>query len=289
MTALASYIPIVDLILLGIGYAFSQFIVMRSGTFSIATAGIAAIGAYGAAILVVRYSWGLVAALAASTLLGMLVGLLLSLPLARLRGIYQAIASLAFVQVVASLNLYFDGLTGGPLGFNKIPPLVDTYVLFLSVVVVAYPLWSLGRSTLGSVFDAMRQDAAVASSLGVNPARYSALAFTMSGAVAGLFGGLDALHNYSLTPEQFGFSFTILALSYVILGGRRTIYGPIVGAIILVILPELSRPLAEQRTAIYGLLLVFAMIYFPYGVVDTALFYFRAKKQGQIAAEATEA
>jgi branched-chain amino acid transport system permease protein len=275
---LAAHLPLIDLILIGSGYAFSQYIVLRSGTFSVATPAFAAIGAYFSAIMVVKAGWNPLVTILAATAVGLVVGLLLSIPLARLRGVYQAIASMAFVEIVLSLNLFAEPLTGGPLGFNGIPRVVTTWGLLVAVVVTAAVLIRISHSGIGRAFDAMRQDVAVAASLGVNPSRYHALAFALSGLIAGLFGSLDALRNYSLSPEQFGFNALVAALSYVILGGRRSIWGPMVGAVILVMLPEIARPLAENRMAVYGLLLAAAIVYMPYGVVDTTVAYWRRRR-----------
>jgi branched-chain amino acid transport system permease protein len=136
----------------------------------------------------------------------------------------------------------------------------------------------LGRGGIGRAFDAMRQDPAVAASLGVNPTRYHILSFALSGAIAGLFGSLDALRNFSLTAEQFGFSILIGTLSAVVLGGRRTVFGPLVGVTILVLLPEIFRPLAQYRQAVYGLLLVLVMAFLPFGVFDSILMSLRNRR-----------
>ena len=278
LATLRGYLPLVDLILVGAGYALSQYVVLRSGTFSVATAGLAAIGAYSAAILTVTYGLHPALSVVIGTLAGMLTGLLLAAPLARLRGVYQAIASLAFVEIVVSLNLHFDDVTGGPLGFNGIPRFVYTPTLLAAVAGVVALLSAIEKGGIGRVFEAMRQDVAVPASLGVDPTRYHALAFALSGAIAGLFGALDAFKNYNLTPEQFGFPLTVAALSYVILGGRRSVAGPLVGTVILLILPELSRPLAENRMAIYGLLLMLVIGYLPYGVADTLILRWRRRR-----------
>ena len=262
-------LPLLDLIFIGTGYALSQAIVFRAGTFSVATSGFAALGAYCAAILTVKQGMHPAVAIFLGTLLGLMCGLLLSVPLARLRGVYQAIASLAFVEILVALILYFEGLTGGPLGFNNIPRLVTPWMLFAAMAGTMGLLIVLGQGGIGRAFDAMRQDPAVAASLGVNPTKYHVLSFALSGAIAGLFGGLDALRNFSLTAEQFGFSILIGTLSAVVLGGRRSVLGPLVGTTILVLLPEIFRPLADYRQAVYGLLLVVVMAFLPFGVYDS--------------------
>jgi len=269
MSFIAPHLPLLDLICIGTGYALSQAIVFRAGTFSVATSGFAALGAYCAAILVVKQGFHPALAVGLGTLLGLLAGLLLAAPLARLRGVYQAIASLAFVEILVALILFFEHLTGGPLGFHSIPRVVQPWMLVVAMLLTMTMLYVLGQGAIGRAFEAMRQDPPVAASLGVNPTKYHVISFALSGAIAGLFGGLDALRNFSLTAEQFGFSILIATLSAVVLGGRRTVVGPLVGVTILVLLPEIFRPLAQYRQAIYGLLLVVVMAFLPFGVYDT--------------------
>ena len=271
MNFFAPHLPLLDLIFVGTGYALSQAIVFRAGTFSVATSGFAAVGAYAAAILTVKHGFHPAAGVVIGTLLGLLCGLLLSVPLARLRGVYQAIASLAFVEIVVALILFFEELTGGPLGFHNIPRSATTWTLFLVMLATMALLILLGKGGIGRAFDAIRQDPPVAASLGVNPTKYHVLSFELSGAIAGLFGGLDAMRNFSLTAEQFGFAILIGTLSAVVLGGRRSVMGPLVGTTILVLLPEIFRPLADYRQAIYGLLLVVVMAFLPFGVYDTII------------------
>lgn len=271
MNFFAPHLPLLDLIFVGTGYALSQAIVFRAGTFSVATSGFAAVGAYAAAILTVKHGFQPAAGVVIGTLLGLLCGLLLSVPLARLRGVYQAIASLAFVEIVVALILFFEELTGGPLGFHNIPRSATTWTLFLVMLATMALLILLGKGGIGRAFDAIRQDPPVAASLGVNPTKYHVLSFALSGAIAGLFGGLDAMRNFSLTAEQFGFAILIGTLSAVVLGGRRSVMGPLVGTTILVLLPEIFRPLADYRQAIYGLLLVVVMAFLPFGVYDTII------------------
>jgi branched-chain amino acid transport system permease protein len=286
---LVAYRPLFDLFFLHGGYALGQYIVLRAGVFSVANAGIAAIGAYLAAILTKTYGWSVPLSLAAATLAGIAVALLLSIPLARLRGVYQAIATLAFVQIVLSLNLWAEPLTGGAMGFNGIPKAVGTVTLFVALAVTAYVMVAINITRIGRAFDAIRQDEAMAASLGVSVVRHQALAFAVSGAVAGLFGGLEAFHSYALEPNQFGFSFLVAVLSYVVLGGRRSVIGPLVGTAILLALPEVARPLAENRMLVYGLLLMAVIAYLPRGVVDTAIEALHRRRMAAAEARLVEA
>jgi branched-chain amino acid transport system permease protein len=265
----AGYQALFNAILLNCGLALSQYLVLRAGVFSVATAGLAAIGAYTAGLSALRLGLPPVVGLLAALLAGAVASAILSIPLARLRGVFQAIATLAFVQIVLSIALWATPLTGGATGLNGIPKTVGTGHLVVLLAVVLYVLASLGRSGLGRAFDAIRQDETVAVSLGVSVVRHHALAFALSGGIAGLIGGLMAYHNYSVVPEDFGFAMLVSVLAYVVLGGRQAVAGPVVGAVILTALPELARPLADNRLIVHGALLMLAITYLPQGIVDS--------------------
>src|SRR5687768_9910316 len=147
-----AYQPLLDFFLLNAGFALSQYIVLRAGVFSIATVGIVSVGAYLAAILTKGYGLSIWQAAPLAAVTGLGVGLLLSIPLARLRGPYQAIATLAFVQIVAAVALYAEPLTGEAMGMNDIPKQVSTVGLLLSLGAVLYVLASISRSRIGSTF-----------------------------------------------------------------------------------------------------------------------------------------
>ena len=161
---------------------------------------------------------------------------------------------------------------------NGIPKVVGTGTLLVAVCATAYAMTAITATRLGRAFDAVRQDEAVAASLGLSVRRCQSIAFALSGAVAGLFGGLEAFHGYALEPNQFGFSFLVAVLSYVVLGGRRSVAGPVIGTAVLVALPEIFRPLADYRMLVYGALLVVVIAYLPSGIADTLLDNLRARR-----------
>ncbi len=279
MDMLLGYRPLFDLFLIHLGFAYSQYIVLRAGAFSIGNIGLSAIGAYTAAILTVKFGLPLPVTLLAGAMMGLIFGALLAIPLARLRGVYQAIASLAFVQIVLSANLYAENTTGGALGMTGIPKLAGTGVLFAFAAITIYIMICISRSRLGRAFDAVREDEGMAVSLGINATRTQTIAYMISGLLAGLFGSLEALHSYAIEPNQFGFHIIIVILSYVVLGGRRSVWGPLVGVAILIALPEISRPLADARIMIYGLILMVVMNFMPRGIVDTLISYRANRKK----------
>ncbi len=275
---IAAYLPLLAITILDCGFAFSQYVVLRAGVFSVATAGLASLGAYAGALLTMRLGVPPALALCGSLLVGALAGTVLSVPLARLRGVFQAIATLAFVQIVLSVSLFVEPLTGGALGLNGIPQAVQVWHLIVFLLVMLYVLHAMGGSSIGRAFDAARQDETVAVALGISVVRYHALAFTLSGAIAGLTGGLYAFSRFSLVPDQFGFSLVVASLAAVVLGGRISVFGPVVGTAVLAVLPELARGLAEQRYLLQGGLLMLVIIFLPDGIVDTLAFRLRQRR-----------
>ncbi|WP_338014600.1 branched-chain amino acid ABC transporter permease [Rhodophyticola sp. CCM32] len=135
-------------------------------------------------------------------------------------------------------------------------------------LLVIYINWSVGRSTLGRIFSALAQDESVAASLGVSIRKYHMIAFVVSGAIGGLFGGLQSLYVYNIEPSNFGFAFVVTVLTVVVLGGRTTLLGPIMGAAIMAILPEIARPLADNRTMVNGIIMILVITFLPKGVGD---------------------
>ncbi|WP_342363947.1 branched-chain amino acid ABC transporter permease [Terrarubrum flagellatum] len=273
-----SYQPVFDFFLFSLGLAYSQQAALRAGVFSVATAGFSALGAYACAILVKTYGAPPFLAILIGALVGGAAGWILSAPLARLRGVYQAIATLAFGEVIISLALYAEPVTGGAVGINSIPKSISTWHLLIVIAAVMYVMHAIGRSGVGRSFDALRQDETVAACLGVSITRYHALAFVISGVIGGLFGAMQSLYAYNIEPGQFGFSLMVSVLTAIVLGGRSSLIGPVFGAAILTILPELARPLAEYRPLVNGVILIGVIVFLPQGVGDAMIAYFRRRR-----------
>ncbi|MFT4150885.1 MAG: branched-chain amino acid ABC transporter permease [Paracoccaceae bacterium] len=272
-----SYQPLIDFFLIAVGLGYSQQIALRAGVFSIATAGFSALGAYATAILVTRYGLPALPAILISAVVGVVASYVLSIPLARLKGAFTAIATLAFVQVVIALLLYFEGFTGGALGISGIPRVMNTGWLLLAVAITVYLIWSINRTSVGRVFDALRQDDSVAASLAIPIKSYYALAFVLSGVIGAVFGALRALYVFNIEPVDFGFPAMVASLTVVVLGGRNTLLGPIMGALIMAILPELARPLAENRGILNGIILILVITFLPNGVGDELVYWLRRR------------
>ena len=273
-----TYQSLFDHILVYALLAMSQYVVLRAGVFSLGTAGFAALGAYATALLITKAAWPPAAAIVAGTLLGTVSSALLALPLSRLRGVFQAVATLALVQIVLSATQNWVSLTNGALGVNGIPKVASTGILLTVVVVVVLLLVAMGRYSVGRAMDVIREDETVAVSLGISVPYYHRIAFIVSGTLAGLGGALQATSSYAITPNEFGFSMLVAALTMVVLGGRTTVWGALVGAVILTSLPELFRVFADYRNVVQGILLMLVIVYLPRGVADTLLGLLRDRR-----------
>ena len=278
-TILVAYQPLIDQIVIACLLALSQYVVLRAGIFSLASASLACIAAYVAAILTVTYGLHPGLAFMAAVAAGCLCALVLSVAIARIRGVFQAIATLAFAQVVIALALWDERLTGGAMGFNGIPKTAQTLHLVIVLAVAVYIVHAVGRSSFGRAFDTMRQDETVAVSLGISVSFHISLAFAISGALAGAAGSLVALNSFSLVPEQFGFALLVSTLASVVIGGRIAVAGPLVGALVLTLIPEFSRQFQDYRMFVYGLILLLSMIYLPEGIADTIRHKLRIRRE----------
>lgn len=276
MTLLAtSYGPIFDLACIYSILSFSQYVSLRAGAFSLGTPGFALIGAYAGGILLKETPLGPFASTIAAMAMGGAAGFVLAVPLARLQGGFQAIATIAFMQIMIAVALYAEPITGGALGLNAIPKLATTPWLIAALVLTAALLSVINRTGIGRAFDAIRQDMTVASSLGIPVPRYVRLNFALSGALAAVGGCLLAFNTYSVSPTEFGFELLTFVLAGVVLGGRSMVAGPILGSFILMLLPEVARPLRDQRLLLQGVLLIVIIIYLPNGIVDSVVHWTR--------------
>ncbi|MEZ4770536.1 MAG: branched-chain amino acid ABC transporter permease [Caldilineales bacterium] len=267
------YRSVFEFALVGSALGLSMYVVLRAGLLSLASAGFMAIGAYVGALMTIHLHTPLLLSVLGGALAAGCIGLLLGLPVLRLSGVYLAIATIGFGEVVRVFMLNIDKLagrtiTGGSLGLNNIPRKTETWHLVLLVAVLVYLFIRIDRSRSGRALDAIRQDDHVAASMGINVVMYRNLAFVLSALIAGAAGVLSAHMTYFISPNEYGFNGAVRILTFAILGGYMTWLGPIVGAFILTFLPELLRFLGPYRPIVNGVILILAIIYLPRGLVD---------------------
>lgn len=249
-----------------------------AGQISLGQAGFMAIGAYTSALLSVDHGWSFWPALVAAGLVAAILAPIVTAPALSLRGHYVAIATLGIGAMVVAVILNWEALTRGPMGIFGIPApdffgyeifsARDTYILTGAVLLIACAfVWRMQNSHLGLAWRGVREDEIAARSSGVNAPSYKALAFSLGALVAGLSGSLLA-HQYTyINPDVFNFQSSLLVLTIVVLGGMSSVPGAVLGAIVLVGLPEVFRPLAEVRILAYGLALLLLVRFRPRGLM----------------------
>lgn len=260
--------------------AMSLYYPLMAGQLSLASPGFYALGGYVAAIMATTEyfaSWRdalgwvifplewLIAGLV-SALLALLVGI----PALRLRGIYLALATIAFVEILRVICLNLE-ITGGAIGIFGIPQLFESrwdYILTFGPLLILMLFFSyrLEHSRVGRAFKAIREDELAADAMGINPTRYKVLAFVIGAVLAGVVGAMSAPFLNTWNARQGTFDASIAYLAYVLIGGSRSMWGPLLGGVLLAALPEILRPLKDSRLIINGLVLVFASIYLPQGI-----------------------
>src|SRR5215475_6116279 len=262
-----------------------DFVLGYAGQLNLGQSAFYGIGAYAATLLVTRLGVPFWTAYAGAIALAGLAGVVLSLFAMRLRGHYLAIASLGFAVITYQILLNWISLTQGPLGIYAIPPppalalpglptidfhdLAHLFHLVAAFALLSYLLLDqLIRSPIGETLTAIREDEVSAASLGINCGAWKVFAFGISSAVAGAAGCFYSSFVGTLVPDAFFIteSFTILAM--VVVGGMGTLIGPVFGAILLTLLPELLRGIGDLRLVVYGLALTLVVLFMPGGLVQ---------------------
>ena len=247
--------------------ALSIYLTLSCGLLSLANAAFMGIGAYAAALISMQTGLPFALALAAGALAPALVALVIGIPTLRLSGVYLAMATLGFGEVVrvAIINL---GFTGGPMGLNGIPQYTTFWHIAALLLLTLYCLARLRRSKVGRAFEAIKEDDIAARLMGVNVERYKLLAFVLGAMIAGLAGGLNAHYTFTIGPNNYGFENAVDILTMAVFGGTSNLVGPTVGAAILTLLPEVLRELKHFRLAVNGLILILVILYLPKGLWD---------------------
>jgi branched-chain amino acid transport system permease protein len=263
--------------ILFIGVLGLDILMGYAGQVSLGQGGFMAIGGYTAAILAVNYGWPPLAGTLAGIVLSVLCALVLSLTTMRLRGVYLALATLAFGLLVDSLATGMMDVTGGPSGLVGIPafsigplsfssPLAMYYLILVLMIALVVILLGGVRSGFGRALKAIRTDQTAAGALNIDVARYKMVAFAISAALASLSGSLYAFFFHYLSPEMVSTSRSLEMITMLVIGGEGTLVGSLVGVALLTLLPEIFQPFALYKRLAEGALLVLAFQYLPAGI-----------------------
>jgi ABC-type branched-subunit amino acid transport system ATPase component/ABC-type branched-subunit amino acid transport system permease subunit len=261
-----------------------------TGQVSFGHVGFYALGAYTVAVLTVAAKWSFLAALPAAALVCGLVGALLALPALRVKGPYLAMVTIAFGFIVEHVAVEWRDVTGGQNGIMGIPQpgaigergVALACILLAALATLAFA--RLARSRWGAAMRAVKDSEIAAQSIGLDPVAIKTAAFAISAVFAGVAGAFFAPLSGFVTPSTFSFSQSILFVLVVMIGGAGSAAGPLVGAAIVVLLPEALAGLAEYRLLVFGVLLLAALWVAPEGVVGTLLRFFRRWRAPRLAA-----
>jgi len=174
-------------------------------------------------------------------------------------------ATLAFGEVVRITLLNLE-ITGGPEGLNGIPLVTEGWHIALLLALTLYGLGRLRRSKVGRAFEAIKEDEVAARLMGIAVDRYKLLAFVLGACIAGVAGALNAHFTYFISPREYGFENAVDILTLTVLGGTSSLVGPLLGATVLTLLPEVLRFLHDFRSLVNGAVLVLVVLFLPKGI-----------------------
>jgi branched-chain amino acid transport system permease protein len=249
----------------------------------------AALGGYGSAVLTSAYGWPPLGGFAAGLALALSLALIVGYPTLRLKGHYLAMATLAIGLIVYEIAVQWQAVTGGYMGLSGIPPLgigrfeivSDRMQLAFLALMVALAIWSAMRlraSRFGRALVAIAGSEDAARALGIDVAHYKLMAFLISAAYAALAGSLFVHVVGFVSPEVFGLHMVVLAFTMLYVGGIGTAAGPLIGAVVISLLPETFRALKDYQDLAYGAGLILLLIYAPKGLASLGDLFPRSKQ-----------
>ena len=257
-----------------------NLVVGQAGLLNLGYVAFYAVGAYTYAILSTRFGLSFWPGLVAGAVTAAVTAFFIGLSTLKLRGDYFAIVSLGFGEITRIVLNNWDSVTNGPNGISRIgrpsiagyvlsKPLEFYYLILLLAIIAVYAVRRLIASRIGRAWIAIREDEVAAEAMGINTFRLKLLALVIGSAFAGVVGVFFAAKMAFVSPESFTFFESILILCMVVLGGMGSIPGIILGAFLLITLPEILRDFQDYRMIGFGIALVLMMIFRPQGLLGT--------------------
>ncbi len=245
--------------------ALSLSVSLQAGQLALAQAAFMGIAAYVSAVLAMTYHWPLPASILAAMAASTVVAFLLAYPVGRLRGVFLAIATIGFGEIV---RVFANNLTitGGAEGLSGIPNDATTPVIYGALALVALVLFLLSRTKFALAVALVREDEHAARGVGVDVAQVRVLSLALGGAIAGLVGALYAHASFFITPTDFGFARMEQILVWCVIGGVTSPLGAVLGSTLLSILPEVIRFLSDYREITNGVILLLVILFAPGGL-----------------------
>lgn len=300
------YLQVASFVMINIILGISIYITLSSGQLSLGNAGFMGIGAYTSALLTIHFDVPIILGVIMGALVAGVFGILIGIPALRLQGVYLAIATLGFGEVIRVIFVNWDSVTHGAIGLSGIPHLgrellksvtgmgfdpemiglrnnqfVYLLVVILLLIINILFVWFFIRqnnSRVGRAFAAIKMDEKAAESMGINITYYKVLSFTQGAVLAGFAGALYAHVMAYISPADFAYHRAIEILIFSVFGGSEVIWGAIFGATFMTIMPEALRFISEYRYMIYGSILILMMAFRPQGIIDASVLQWFKKR-----------
>ncbi len=251
-----------------------------TGYVSIAQAGFFGIGAYSSAILSLNLGISVWLTIPLAIVISGIFGILIGYPALRTQGHYFAIVTMSFTMIIWVFMMSSVKFTGGEEGIPNIPSPSSVfgidfslkenyyYLILISVLITILFIYRLMQSRVGRAFITIRENEQLAQAVGISLLKYKMLSFTISAMLGGFAGALYVHYTHFVNPTPFTVDYSLNAILAVILGGSGTIIGPIIGAFIMIFLPEYLRIAEEYRLIIYAVMLILIVFYMPKGITN---------------------
>jgi branched-chain amino acid transport system permease protein len=300
------HLQVASFILINIILGVSIYITLATGQLSLGNAGFMGIGAYTSALLTIHFEVPILVGILLGGIIAAIIGLCIGIPTLRLQGVYLAIATLGFGEVIRVVFVNWESLTLGAIGISSIPHMgrnllasfqaigfnpevlglrnnqfislsVFIGLLLIAIIFITFFI-KQSQSRVGRAFAAIKMDERAAEAMGINITYYKILAFCQGAFVSGVAGALFAHVTSYISPSDFSYHRAVEILIFAVFGGSEIIWGPVFGAIFLTSMPEILRGIDDYRYIIYGIILVIMMAVRPQGLLDQHTLSFLTKK-----------
>ncbi|KAB2330192.1 branched-chain amino acid ABC transporter permease [Cytobacillus depressus] len=293
------YLQVGSFILINIILGLSIYVTLSSGQLSLGNAGFMGIGAYTSALLTINFDVPIIIGIIAGAFVAGIFGLIVGIPSLRLSGVYLAIATLGFGEVIRVFFVNWESVTKGAVGISGIPQmgreifrllkdvgfdpaviglkanqfvfLIVFVILLLICILIVWFIIRQNHSRIGRAFASIKMDEKAAESMGINITYYKVLAFFQGAVISGFAGALFAHVMAYISPADFSYHRAVEILIFAVFGGSEVIVGAIFGATFMTLMPEMLRFISEYRYMIYGLILILMMAFRPQGIIDIQL------------------
>ncbi len=266
MISFAFWEPVVIFTLINVILVAGLYITAMSGQLSLATAAIAGIGGYASAVLTTNFDWWFLPAIGVAIVFGAFSGTILALITVKMRDFILKLTTLAFGETVLVIAFNIDYI-GGANSFTGIPLYTSLNVVAIATVIALYIAWRFDGSRLGFAARAVRDDPLAAAATGVSIRLVRVVTFALGAGICGGGGAILAHYMLIMYPGELGFFQSLTYIIFLLVGGMYGLWGPVLAAIVLTALPEVTRFTAEFRLILYGLAIVMVVLFRPEGMI----------------------